>query len=246
MDCWDFKRPRAGLRLGPLEATVDIEYPRRGLQQPALTGQELAGLEALCVALPGEPPEGPEVIVDAYTRGRDLVVTYAQTPRRTVRPQLYWRGTHLATEAGEAVGVELIFSMQTSLLESCPQASIVNRLPAGTTRRLTSVESGDFAAMEQSGAAEAGETGLFLFEPTGAEWGFALLIEPNDLVSASLGGPSERSTLSLQLFPESLEKGVIRRARLAGLWMPPGTQDFSQLAVECYTQFTREPLPLST
>jgi hypothetical protein len=45
-----------------------------------------------------------------------------------------------------------------------------------------------------------------------------------------------------QLFGHDLEKGVILRARLRGLWLNSETPDVQALAA--YEQFLGEPLPL--
>ena len=51
--------------------------------------------------------------------------------------------------------------------------------------------------------------------------------------------------MTTRLFTERLEKGVIRRARVAG-WHLPRKSDVLGAAWDLYTQFAAEPLPLTT
>jgi hypothetical protein len=70
------------------------------------------------------------------------------------------------------------------------------------------------------------------------------MVHPSDFVTAQVQWNESGSPMvSATLFPESLEKGVIRRARLSG-WFLPAENDL-QAAVELAKRFVNEPLPLT-
>jgi hypothetical protein len=74
---------------------------------------------------------------------------------------------------------------------------------------------------------------------------YAQLVHPSDYVAAELGIDSEPPySLLTTLFPERLEKGVIRRGRVASFFMP--SEDDLDVAVELARRFVSGPLPLTT
>jgi hypothetical protein len=89
---------------------------------------------------------------------------------------------------------------------------------------------------------------LFVFRKSEQDFSYAELVHPTDFHSAVVNegcGPFEESgPLRAQLFPERLEKGVIRRARICG-WFMPAENDL-ETAVTLAKRFVDEPLPLTT
>ena len=66
------------------------------------------------------------------------------------------------------------------------------------------------------------------------------MVHPTDFVSARLQHTRHVETT---LFPEHLEKGVIRRGRICG-WFMPAENDLDT-AVELAREFVNEPPPLT-
>jgi hypothetical protein len=188
---------------------VDFSKPQQGLRDIRVQGQAVHDA-LLQVQLPGGREH--ESVVDSYVRQSDLVVTYSQSPDRTVRPQLIWR----CLRDGETrFGVELVLSMQTSLLDSQPEAWIVNRF------------GGELLALEQadsSVACRAGQTFdkpvTLLHRPLASAWSSLVAVYPADFQELRIADSDGQLQASFRLFPESLEKGVIRRARLRGIFVP--------------------------
>jgi hypothetical protein len=97
-------------------------------------------------------------------------------------------------------------------------------------------------------------TGVFLFRPVGAgvggvEFSYVEMIFPSDFCCASVRwgdtqGQTAKAVLHSELFPESLEKGVIRRARLRGLFVPRA--DDLVTASQLFAEFAASPPPLTT
>ncbi len=129
--------------------------------------------------------------------------------------------------------------MQTSLLASNPRVSLASRWP--TAEVCLPTAAGNWVA---AGAAEtdvsADLPGVFLFRPPAAEFTYAEIIFPTDFCGATASG----GVLRYQLFPDSLEKGVIRRARLQGVWLP--REDDEALAMACHERLLAAAPPLTT
>ena len=71
------------------------------------------------------------------------------------------------------------------------------------------------------------------------------MVHPSDFVAAQVDADMQlNQCLSTTLFPEHLEKGVIRRGRICGWFMP--TETDLEVAVQLARQFVDEPLPLTT
>jgi hypothetical protein len=83
---------------------------------------------------------------------------------------------------------------------------------------------------------------LIVFRHATLGLSYAEMVHPTDFVMAEADGGQcyARSTL----FPERLEKGVIRRGRVCGWFLP--TENDLATAVELASQFVDEPLPLTT
>jgi hypothetical protein len=194
---------------------------------------------------PTTPP-----LVDAYVRGCDLVAGYAEAPQGAVQPHVYFRAGRQAA----AAGLELIVSMQTSLLDSQPESLVTSELPAQEVLVLDSVrkqvpEHLPLTGLPATYQGLAGKAAyLFLFRLSDA-LSYAEMVHPGDFVSVGLeqmpsdapGNPQLK--LTWRLFPERLEKGVIRRCRVAG-WFLPRENDQQQSA-DLFRRMVEEPLPLT-
>jgi hypothetical protein len=95
--------------------------------------------------------------------------------------------------------------------------------------------------------AERVAPGAFLFRLLDRPFSYIELVDPADCDAALIGNQPETPTavqLSYQLFPEPIEKGVIRRARVRGLLLP--RKDDVAVARDCYRQLLAAPPPLTT
>jgi hypothetical protein len=220
---WTIQNDIAQLRAPHLNGEVEILFPWRGFS-PALTKQ--AGVAVLKVATRFSAPTEPETLVETYERGSDLVATYTQTPERNYRPQVYWRYLALSLGADEVAGVELLLSAQTSLLDSQPGSIVESTLPAGESLEVTS----DGCAV--------------LFRPSVWQVSYLEMIQPSDRAGRELTLIESLPGVRWRLFPESLEKGVIRRGRVRGLFVPRAND--IEIAAQCYEAFLAAPPPLST
>ena len=229
-------------------ATVNLPQPHRGLSKVRLADQDIAGLTIFGIHLENASSETAEPIEDVYNRGNDLIVTYEQTPQRTIRPQVYWR----ILDFPDVLGVELIISTQTSLLDSNPSVTLTSRLPTSSVRRLVDPATRTFVSVgleprdsDVSINADS-DTPLMLFRLQDSQWSYVELLDPADFQGACLHSNPDGSFVEVQhqLFSERLEKGVIRRGRAWGLFVPQVDDEI--LACSAFNQLVAEAPPLTT
>ncbi|HTN76942.1 MAG TPA: hypothetical protein VL096_16905 [Pirellulaceae bacterium] len=177
--------------------------------------------------------EQPETLVEAYQRGVDLVATYAQLSERTIRPQVYWR----YLESAEMPGLELILSAQTSLLDSQPQTRVESTLPGGEVRLLS------VTGKWLSDSSTDVPCGVLVRSPELSASYFEMVF-PSDLSVGSVERQPQRVTIRRELFPERLEKGVVRRGRVRGVFL--AQEQDEALALQAFERFVESPLVLST
>jgi len=229
-------------------ASVSLSHPHQGLSRIRVFDQLISEIRLFGFTFGNLAPENAESVQDVYKRGNDLVVTYIQTPDRPVRTQIYWR----VLDGIDELGVEMIISTQTSLLESNPSVTVTSRVPTSSLRRLVEPLTGLFDSVAMSPRdsqmsidANSG-TPLMLFRLQNCEWSYVQLIDPSDFLGACLSSDDEGSIVELrqQLFSERLEKGVIRRGRAWGLFVPRA--DDEKLATSVFNRLVAEAPPLTT
>jgi hypothetical protein len=241
---WHLEPGKARLKLTRVSAEVFPDAPERGLANLQANNQGLPGLNPLGVDFLESEPREPS---ECYVRGGDLVATYTDRPQAAMRAQIYWRAaSHELADALAAV--ELVVSVQTSLLDSCPRVTICSQASAGAVFSLSNAERGEFVPVGQQAETRAGQLGCFLIRIENSGLSYAQMIHPRDarettLLSASETGP-QSVELRHQLFAERLEKGVILRARALGVLLERAN-DCAAAAFH-YAAFLAEQLPLTT
>lgn len=246
---WSLQNSAAKLELDSFTAQVDLRQPQCGLNDIHWRAQSLAGHEILAVELASRQSAPDETLADCYQRAGDLVAVYAQTPQRPMRVQIYWRASLRDSGGRRLPCIDLQASVQTALLDARPELTTSSTLPAGEVRRLVDPSSGVFEALLQVDAAPLALTpqegpGCLLFRWPQSDVSYAEMIAPCDFdreeLSPSSGG---RLKLSRRLFAGSLEKGVILRARLCGVYLE--REDDERCAAEAYRAFLDSPPPLT-
>ena len=240
---WSLDNSRATLASNDLTATFKLSDPRSGLREVEFAGLPLKELRPLQVT--PSPPVGKETIIDAYVRGSDLVVTYAQLPKRTVRPQLAFRD--LAGELSDhgAAGAELVVAVQTSLLSSDPTFSFLTEVNSKEIYGLHR-DNAEWEPVDTSNEREIESdrySGAFVFRLADCDFSYAELIFPTDFQGARLKG-GNRATFSYEFFPDFfLEKGVIRKGRVWALLLPQAND--LEIAAKCFQAMQASPPPLT-
>ena len=145
-----------------------------------------------------------------------------------------------------AVQVQMILSVQTDLLDSHPEASVNSFAIESRLFHAPKLQTEAFREIGDSAiyGGNAGREHVFVFRNEGLDLSYVQMVHPSDFVAVQIQVNAGRPTLvSTTLFPESLEKGVIRRARISG-WFLPAENDLVA-AIELAKQFVNEPLPLT-
>ncbi|QDU93212.1 hypothetical protein [Lignipirellula cremea] len=200
---WNLSADLAHWKSADLALTIDLKRPEHGLQSLAINGDPIDAC-LLQIIPPGRSESRPETVIDAYPRGRDLVATYAQTPQRTVRPQAYWSP---GSDAGFC-SIEITLSMQSSLLQSTPQTEVCSRFSA---------DCGPTQLLDLGGqSVERPGPNVAFVRQISELHRYAQFALPADYAGAAIDDASG-SIWRHRFFPDSLEKGVIRRCRLLGV-----------------------------
>lgn len=215
-----------------VSAEVNLTNPALGIQHIKFAGQSL---DMTPLKLTPHPPSTDgEQLGEAYVRATDLIASYAQTPPRTAHPQVYWR----LLSRDDARGIELIVSMQTSLLDSNPRLHIVSAYPPAEL--LQARVDGSFSTDD---VGNGDSPGLFLVRPSNADYSYSEMVFPSDFLGATVTSDVNGLQLSYELFPEDLEKGVIRKGRVRAIWLP--RQNDEAIAWSIYRELVAQGPPLT-
>lgn len=245
---WHLDESRARLGIPPLDATIDLEHPEAGLSQIRVDGRSLPRAALLQIHSLEGAGTGRRVRPTAYVRGSDLVASYqiSQTPE--VSAEIYWR----AMPADQAVlgGVELIVSVQTSLLDSDPRITVGSRISAVELNEIVDSPTAPLLRLirpETLSTPTVVMSGALLYRLPEVPVSYVEMVHPSDSsdleVSCDASQGSEFSS-RFRLFDARLEKGVIRRGRLRGLVLPRAADE--RAAIGCYRQFIESAVPLTT
>lgn len=243
MDMWQLSGTTAELRLRRLRASIDVRQPQLGVHDVSLAeNAALPNASFLRLTLPGAP--GAEELRDLWIRGADLVAAYAPTSHRPSQPEIYWR----CLAEPHAEGLEIIVSVQTGVLDDHPAIHVTSELSARegwwlpqphrleTARTIPATQS-PHIVQESDGA------GLYVVRMNG-QASYVEMIYPSDFCSTQIAWRDDRIVLQTSLFPERLEKGVIRRGRLRGWFVP--TSDDLHTAARLFDDFSKSEPPLTT
>jgi hypothetical protein len=243
---WQLDGYKARLSLsGGLSGDVDLLQPAAGLQ---LHWRDRIHIAALGVALPPVRITEADSLIDAWVRGGDLVATYSHGQER--RGQIYWRVPQGdALTPAVASSVELIASIQTSLLDFDPALDVRSHVAAQEILQLIDADTtradAIYLADPSVEIAPSSVPACFIFRLGDCELSYLEMVHPLDFTGSVLRRlPDGQFELSHQLFRGRLEKGVILRSRLRGL-MVPREHDLV-LAGTCYTDFAASEPPLTT
>ncbi len=243
---WQLHETLANLQTEQLIGTIDLRQPQLGLHALRMTAADqpvgLAAASLLRLSLPSGSPV--EEIRECWVRGSDLVAVYAPTSSRASQPEIYWR----CLSSPHAIGLELIVSIHTGLLDDNPATSIVSELPASETWWLPSTEQPEsarrFISKDGAHTLRGSEGRGSCIVRMSSQVSYIEMAHPSDFCSTELTWRDGRVTLHTPLFPDRLEKGVIRRGRLRG-WFVASAGDLAA-AGRLYQEFAESEPPLTT
>lgn len=238
---WNIESHQAILSTDMLKATVDLRNPGCGLQTLRLAGKTVDGF-ALGASPNGVQSIAREAIGDAFVRGNDLVVTYTQTDERPFALQVYWR---VVRPSQGGVIVDTILSLQTDLLESFPEVEVTSNLPADSVWWLPDFCDGNVQRVAEQAELDRDTVvtrDLLIRFPT-CNFSYAQRTHPDDRGRIQASRTSSGVTIASRLGGRFLEKGVIRRLLVRGVFVPQ--EHDLQLANNYLTALETEQPPLT-
>ena len=228
---WQLNGHKARFCTPEFETLVNVAEPWNGLTNCLYRGEVFAAA-GLLQADVRELVAEQLAVSETYIRGCDLVATYTPSRQRPVRVQIYWRAR--VSQEIPAAGMEMILSAQTDLLDSNPQVHARSTFQPGQLL--------GWNAQQAACVPECEPSNLYLYRPASGKVSYCEMLHSTDFSQVALSHTPPQLTWSL--FPERLEKGVIRRARLAGMFVPRDSDQAASLAA--YHAFEAAPLPLTT
>jgi hypothetical protein len=241
---WQLRQHAAQFHRAPLRAQIDLTHPAAGLRHLHVGSQEIPGAMLLGIALPWTFPSiAPS---DAYVRGGDLLASY-RSGSAAVQVDVLWHAVEVPAQDAATVAFELIVSARTEQLESEPAVAVESSLPCEQALRLT--PSGQFSALPTS------DTSPLVLRPDeavscvlcrlpGSELSYVEMVHRADCHETRLEGSAGTLKIRHRLFAETLEKGVILRARVRGALVPRGED--VRLAAAWHAAFAGTEPPLGT
>ncbi|NOY30019.1 MAG: hypothetical protein GXP28_07510 [Planctomycetes bacterium] len=211
---WQLTANTADLRSPQLCGEVDLRNPFRGLHALNYCATPLEG-SVLGLGMVGETAS----VEGAFVRGDDLVAAYRAGDDCPFSLQVYW--TVSPRENGVVV-IDVLLSLETPLLESFPKVFIKSELSGAEVWQPD--EGRDYLVLRS----------------LDKNWSYAEMAHPTDLGDWQI---DEKGAVLRTLGGAFLEKGVIRRLRLRGAFLPRDKD--LQLAAECLAELAAEAPPLT-
>lgn len=227
--CWSANAVIAHVALPKLSAAINAAEPGLGMHHLTVFEQNCPGLSILGVTTDSLVASG-QTLVEWHTREHDQAASYESNQGKAVRLDLVWSvagESDQGSSNGCVAQFDLTLSARTNVLDWHPDVFAQSELPGGQIYCLADVAAARFAPVESIEAEEPADEqkpSCFWYRPVDAGWSYVEMVHPADVqlsrcIEAAAG--EHRSRLSHHLFrPESLERGVILRARLRGLFLP--------------------------
>ena len=194
---WTLETDRATLKSRDFDGSFDFKQPWTGLKLQR-EQQPVADHLFACL-VPGEPQE-------RWVRGTDLFCRYAPRNSDLVSYHTYYR------IAPAADGLDFVLSAQTSLLESAPLTQVTSTFAEGELLARASIDQPSKLVTGPEDYDIGNAPGFFLLRPASfSEISWVVFVHPSDFHRASLRIDPHPS-VAFWVFPNALEKGVIRRA----------------------------------
>lgn len=230
---WRLTKSTAELSAVQLNARVDLQKPLQGLHKLTWDTAAVAG-SVLGLAMSDKSSD--VVVNDGFVRGGDLVASYGEADGRPFSLQVHWSVT--PRENG-AVVVDTLLSLETSLLENFPTVQVRSELPCDEVWTLPSQGT---PVQLPSGQQHEG-CDCLLLRGAGNGWSYAEMVHPEAPGQWQIDCQDKaQGVLQRTVGGAFLEKGVIRRLHLRGVFLP--RENDLQLAAESLAELAVEAPPL--
>ena len=243
---WQLSRHEARVQTGQLIGVVDTSRPGCGLHNlvPPQWGDSI-----LQVHRGSNQTECQTPARDAYVRQTDLIATYGETADQSFSTQIYWRSLPAELTNQTRAAIELVVSAETDLLRADPSITTVSRLPQSDVLHLVATDIGKTDTVTPSEvqfALSPGDgSGCIIVRLPDTDISYVEMVHPSDFLEVELSRDARGSAhfLKRTLICRSMEKGVIVRSRLRGLFIERA--DDVATAIIAYRRFCESSAPLT-
>jgi hypothetical protein len=225
-----------------LHAQFDLCRPDLGLHRLLLNATGLEDLSVLQTRLEACDTSTAQ-LSDVVCRLNELTVSYAETEGQPIQRQLQWK--IFETVEPLSVIVDLLVFVQTSQLDSDPRLVISSSASSTSWLQLVQVDrQSQFQKMEAVGATTGCPIGAYVTALPENGLHYTQLLLPSDEMNAQSGvlAADGGQVLRTVLFSERLEKGVIRCARIRGVFREG--EPNASIAMEVAEEFRRSKMSL--
>jgi len=218
---WLLEGHVARWNLPGLSLSFNAARPADGLTTHALVDRPWSGGRLLGVT-GSVQASTTATLTDWHVRGDDLIAVYETGPPDAARLDLLWHAVRPPTAEAWLGCIDLLVSVRTDRLDWRHDVGLESFLPEATVLEQFDASADVFVARQGA---------------------LAIMVHPADLGHRELTVTPGASHLRHQLFrTESLEKGVLLRAR-AKAWFLPSGVDRAELA-RCFAEFAAAEPPL--
>ena len=214
----------------------------------------LLGVTVQTTATKSDPTEAPSLgdnrCHSAFVRGADFIATLTpnsgQSDQQPFLSQVYWRAV---AQEDSMILLDTIISVHTEQLESMPLINICTQLESDEVWLLDVKEgekySTDLLTSLHMPKTIAQRPVCAVMRGLANDWSYAEMTHPEDLGICQIQlTKSGCPIVQRQFGGQMLEKGVIRRIRIRGVFLPRNHD--LELAARCFASMAAESPPLTT
>lgn len=239
---WRLEGDTATLAMDSLSGLFSMSESAHGVSALVHDGVPLRGAFMQCVADPerGEVSMGP--VAERYARGADLHAIYPPASAGDVQYEMTWR----ALRELRSDGVGLIISARTEALAGSPCIQVASALACEELLHFRGDSDAGWKVVDENQAMSVDDgVGLFLYRLAARDLSYVEMVHPTDYCGAAISVDQKGLVrTAFRIFNRTLEKGVILRARVQGLFLKRECD--VDVAEDVYQQFRESAVPLGS
>jgi hypothetical protein len=247
---WQSQVYAATVQLHEFQATANLAQPHNGLTNVSIAGQLFPVARLLGLVASSTAATACDLPTEHYVRGADLIASYEEAGQWPIRVDCLWRATAPVATERFLAALDLVVSVRADAVDSHPELAVSSVVPANEVLRLQSRGPDGWAPLCLTTATPAtigpdSGTGCLLFRTPGFDLSYVEMVHPADFQCDEFLPDESRGDMvciAHRLFRTNLEKGVILRARVRGIFLK--RFDDMKIAAQCYADFAGADPPL--
>jgi len=249
---WQLEDKVAKLDGHCFSALIDLVHPTSGLVDVEVASKRFANVSLLGVDVPSFSSRDADEHIDPYARGSEMVVNYGAREPWPIDVGVKWHVMSSHELEAAIAAVDMVISVRTRLLSGSPELSVRSSVPASDVLQLVDADTLEFRSLVPPTHSahvlrpDAG-IGCLLFRIGDSDLTYAEMVHPLDFQCDELHGSTDLdsiATVQHRLFQDKLEKGVLLRARVRGVFVDRLNDE--KTVADCYSEFVNDKLPLAT